>query len=135
MSELRRKLYAGHQGLPALFNLARDCRFASRQLADFLDRYLRIAERRLTSRNRRWWLRHESWSHLVASPENRRRRVPQTMRAAVYRGKGKVVVETLPVPEIGDGRSFDSSGGMRNLRHGHQKNSAWICYASANFGA
>lgn len=29
--------------------------------------------------------------------------VPSTMRAAVYRGKGKVAVETVPVPEIGAG--------------------------------
>ncbi len=29
--------------------------------------------------------------------------VPSTMRAAVYRGKGKVVVETVPVPMIGEG--------------------------------
>jgi L-iditol 2-dehydrogenase len=29
--------------------------------------------------------------------------VPSTMRAAVYRGKGKVVVETVPVPTIGVG--------------------------------
>jgi L-iditol 2-dehydrogenase len=29
--------------------------------------------------------------------------VPLTMRAAVYRGKGKVVVETVPVPAIGAG--------------------------------
>jgi L-iditol 2-dehydrogenase len=29
--------------------------------------------------------------------------VPTTMRAAVYRGKGKVVVETVPVPAIGAG--------------------------------
>lgn len=29
--------------------------------------------------------------------------VPSTMRAAVYRGKGKVVVETVPVPEISAG--------------------------------
>lgn len=29
--------------------------------------------------------------------------LPSTMRAAVYRGKGKVVVETVPVPEIGAG--------------------------------
>ena len=29
--------------------------------------------------------------------------VPSTMRAAVYRGKGRVVVETVPVPAIGDG--------------------------------
>jgi L-iditol 2-dehydrogenase len=31
------------------------------------------------------------------------RPVPSTMRAAVYRGKGKVVVETVPVPTIGPG--------------------------------
>jgi L-iditol 2-dehydrogenase len=30
-------------------------------------------------------------------------RVPSTMRAAVYRGKGRVVVETVPVPAIGPG--------------------------------
>lgn len=30
-------------------------------------------------------------------------RVPATMRAAVYRGKGSVVVETVPVPAIGAG--------------------------------
>src|SRR5258708_24819813 len=29
--------------------------------------------------------------------------VPATMRAAVYRGKGRVVVETVPVPVISDG--------------------------------
>ena len=29
--------------------------------------------------------------------------VPSTMRAAVYRGKGSVVVETVPVPAISDG--------------------------------
>jgi L-iditol 2-dehydrogenase len=29
--------------------------------------------------------------------------VPSTMRAAVYRGKGRVVVETVPVPVIGNG--------------------------------
>ncbi len=29
--------------------------------------------------------------------------MPSTMRAAVYRGKDSVVVETVPVPEIGDG--------------------------------
>ncbi|HEX4595677.1 MAG TPA: alcohol dehydrogenase catalytic domain-containing protein [Bryobacteraceae bacterium] len=29
--------------------------------------------------------------------------VPSTMRAAVYRGKGKVVVETVPVPTVGAG--------------------------------
>ena len=29
--------------------------------------------------------------------------VPATMRAAVYRGKGKVLVETVPVPSIGSG--------------------------------
>src|SRR5947209_8290543 len=29
--------------------------------------------------------------------------VPETMRAAVYRGVDDVRVETLPVPEIGDG--------------------------------
>jgi len=28
---------------------------------------------------------------------------PSTMRAAVYRGKGRVVVETVPVPVIGNG--------------------------------
>jgi L-iditol 2-dehydrogenase len=30
-------------------------------------------------------------------------RIPETMRAAVYRGPGKVVVEEVPVPEIGAG--------------------------------
>ena len=48
--------------------------------------------------------------------------VPSTMRAAVYRGKGKVVVETVPVPAIGAGRSIDSRRGVRNLRHGPEKN-------------
>lgn len=32
--------------------------------------------------------------------------VPSTMRAAVYRGKGRVVVETIPVPAIGPGEAL-----------------------------
>jgi hypothetical protein len=35
------------QRLPALLRFARDCRFAARQLADFLDRYLQLLTTRL----------------------------------------------------------------------------------------
>jgi hypothetical protein len=34
------------QHLPALLRFARDCRFAARQLADFLDRYLQLLSAR-----------------------------------------------------------------------------------------
>jgi L-iditol 2-dehydrogenase len=36
-------------------------------------------------------------SHAALEP------VPKTMRAGVYRGKGIVRVEEVPVPEVGDG--------------------------------
>src|SRR5882762_8791984 len=37
------------------------------------------------------------------SIEDRRQKIPTTMLAAVYRGKGDVRMETVPVPEIGAG--------------------------------
>ena len=33
--------------------------------------------------------------------------------------KHGVIVEDVPVPEIGEGEVFNSRGGVRNLRHGH----------------
>lgn len=44
-----------------------------------------------------------SQSGIILEPSAALQPVPATMRAAVYRGKGKVVVETVPVPAIGDG--------------------------------
>src|ERR1700676_29375 len=37
---------------------------------------------------------------IVLEPSRVAHAVPATMRAAVYRGKGRVVVETVPVPAI-----------------------------------
>jgi len=60
--------------------------------------------------------------------------IPATMRAAVYRGKGRVVVEDVPVP--GSRRaSPDTSLPLRDLRHGHQEDRARFCRGSANFWA
>src|SRR5579862_6901384 len=44
-----------------------------------------------------------SHSGIVLETPSSTQPVPATMRAAVYRGKGKVVVETVPVPEIAAG--------------------------------
>jgi L-iditol 2-dehydrogenase len=44
-----------------------------------------------------------SQSGLILETSRAAHAVPATMRAAVYRGKGKVVVETVPVPAIGAG--------------------------------
>ena len=44
-----------------------------------------------------------SQSGIILEPSAALHAVPATMRAAVYRGKGKVVVETVPVPAIGAG--------------------------------
>ncbi len=44
-----------------------------------------------------------SQSGIVLEPSRAAHPVPATMRAAVYRGKGKVVVETVPVPAIAAG--------------------------------
>ena len=44
-----------------------------------------------------------SQSGIILERSQTTHRVPSTMRAAVYRGKGKVVVETVPVPAIGPG--------------------------------
>ena len=47
--------------------------------------------------------------------------VPSTMRAAVYRGKGKVVVETVRVPATGAGEVLIRVAAW-NLRHGPEEN-------------
>jgi hypothetical protein len=47
MSALVAQIVRQPQRLPALFRLARDCRFAARQLADFLDHYLLLLSTRL----------------------------------------------------------------------------------------
>jgi L-iditol 2-dehydrogenase len=39
----------------------------------------------------------------IGSGEKPQDRYPAEMRAGVYRGKGRVVVETVPIPEIGEG--------------------------------
>jgi L-iditol 2-dehydrogenase len=44
-----------------------------------------------------------SQSGIILEPAAALEPVPSTMRAAVYRGKGRVVVETVPVPAIGAG--------------------------------
>src|SRR5579863_5291215 len=44
-----------------------------------------------------------SQSGIILESSRTAQPVPSTMRAAVYRGKGRVVVETVPVPAIGDG--------------------------------
>src|SRR5579862_2077299 len=44
-----------------------------------------------------------SHSGIVLETPSSTQPVPSTMRAAVYRGKGNVVVETVPVPVIGAG--------------------------------
>jgi L-iditol 2-dehydrogenase len=44
-----------------------------------------------------------SQSGIILETSRAAHAVPATMRAAVYRGKGKVVVETVPVPAIGAG--------------------------------
>lgn len=44
-----------------------------------------------------------SQSGIILENQQVTRSVPGTMRAAVYRGKGKVVVEDVPVPAIGKG--------------------------------
>ncbi len=48
--------------------------------------------------------------------------VPKTMRAGVYREKGIVRVEEVPVPEVGERRSPDQSRRLRRLWHRHQEN-------------
>ena len=47
MSALLRQVIRQPQRLPALLGFARDCRFAARQLADFLDHYLQLLSARL----------------------------------------------------------------------------------------
>ena len=47
MSALVAQIVRQPQRLPALFRLARDCRFAARQLANFLDQYLLLLSARL----------------------------------------------------------------------------------------
>ena len=44
-----------------------------------------------------------SQSGIILETSAAPQRIPATMRAAVYRGKGSVVVETVPVPAIGAG--------------------------------
>jgi len=44
-----------------------------------------------------------SQSGIILETTRAAHQVPSTMRAAVYRGKGRVVVETVPVPTIGAG--------------------------------
>ena len=44
-----------------------------------------------------------SQSGIILETSPAAQQVPSTMRAAVYRGKGRVVVETVPVPSIGAG--------------------------------
>jgi L-iditol 2-dehydrogenase len=44
-----------------------------------------------------------SQSGIILETSRAAQAVPSTMRAAVYRGKGRVVVETVPVPAIGTG--------------------------------
>jgi L-iditol 2-dehydrogenase len=44
-----------------------------------------------------------SQSGIILETSRAAHAVPATMRAGVYRGKGKVVVETVPVPAIGAG--------------------------------
>src|SRR5580658_321163 len=44
-----------------------------------------------------------SQSGIILETPAAARPAPATMRAAVYRGKGKVLVETVPVPVIGPG--------------------------------
>src|SRR5579863_7986019 len=44
-----------------------------------------------------------SQSGIILESSRTAQPVPSTMRAAVYRGKGRVVVETVPVPAIGAG--------------------------------
>jgi hypothetical protein len=47
MSALLSQVLSQPQRLPALLRFARDCRFAARELADFLDQYLRLLSARL----------------------------------------------------------------------------------------
>ena len=70
------------------------------------------------------WPRYEPVGNHSRAANALRSQCRATMRAAVYRGKGRVVVETVPVPGNRSGRSFDSRGGLRNLRHGPEENSS-----------
>jgi hypothetical protein len=47
LSALASQIIRQPQRLPALLRFARDCRFAARQLADFLDHYLQLLSARL----------------------------------------------------------------------------------------
>ncbi len=59
---------------------------------------------------------------------------PKTMRAGVYREKGIVRVEEVPVPEVGDGEVLinHQSCHVRHLRHRHQEDFSRLCAAAAN---
>ena len=58
--------------------------------------------------------------------------IPKTMRAGVYRDKGVVRVEEVPVPEVGSRRSTHQSRRLRHLRHRHQENLPALRRAAAN---
>ena len=91
--------------IPLLLQFGRQSRAAGKSLADFLDRYiLQSLETGRSSpiRKSRSSRRHERPRNHAGDSEIARAH-PKTMRAGVYRDKGVVRVEEVPVPEVGDG--------------------------------
>ncbi len=64
---------------------------------------------------------------------NQTKAIPTTMQAAVYRGVGDVRVETVPVPQIGVGRTPASRAHLRHLRHGSQEDRHRLAFRASHF--
>ena len=58
---------------------------------------------------------------------------PDTMRAAVYRGKNDIRLEEVPVPEIASGEVLVSRACLRHLRHGREEDYNRLALRSPNF--
>ena len=91
-------------GLPALFTLARDCRTRFPASCRFPGYVRGNACRPADSHRAGYGGGTMSQSGTILETSFAAPPVPATMRAAVYRGKGRVVVEDVPVPAIGAGK-------------------------------
>jgi len=60
--------------------------------------------------------------------------IPKTMRAGVYREKGIVRVEEVPVPEVGDGEVLIKVAACGVCGTDIKKDLLSVCGAAANFG-
>ena len=89
--------------LPALIRFGKQSQRAAASLAGFLENYLQELTGKDTGTSSPRSDRGMSGTGTVVEQLRTMGPIPKTMRAGVYRDKGVVRVEEVPVPEVGDG--------------------------------